>query len=254
MAINVADNFSYKGAKPLDARTKFVTIADMVATPVADLYDGCEAYVTANKKYYSFDSSNTVDETLGKWRERESGGGHTIEDSEGTSLTQRDTMQFGDGFNATDDSENEKTVVEPNFMTTADMDDVVTPLPSVRSGYHKYSTEEQIVGEWIDGRPIYEKVYIGTTPTVTTEGVVALQTISLGDISLRDVVDMRGLMISKTGTISYQMINMTYMTETAKLFIQAYVNKTDNTIVIKTNTLTFNDRDLVFIIQYTKAD
>lgn len=23
--------------------------------------------------------------------------------------------------------------------------------------YHKYSTEEQIVGEWIDGKPLYEK-------------------------------------------------------------------------------------------------
>lgn len=60
------------------------------------------------------------------------GGGHTIEDSEGTDLTQRDTMQFGGGFNVTDDSENEKTVVEPNLMTAADMDDVVTPLPSVK--------------------------------------------------------------------------------------------------------------------------
>ena len=75
MSIMVGDNFSYKGAKPLDARTKFATISDMVATPVADLYDGCEAYVTATKKYYSFDSSNTADPTLGKWRERTSGGG-----------------------------------------------------------------------------------------------------------------------------------------------------------------------------------
>lgn len=26
--------------------------------------------------------------------------------------------------------------------------------------YHKYSTEEQIVGEWINGKPIYEKTFI----------------------------------------------------------------------------------------------
>ena len=55
MAINVADNFSYKGGKPLDNRTKYSTIASMVATPAADLYDGCLAYVTKTKKNYQYD-------------------------------------------------------------------------------------------------------------------------------------------------------------------------------------------------------
>ena len=74
MAINVADNFSYKGGKPLDNRTKYSTIASMVATPAADLYDGCLAYVTSTKKNYQYDSTNTVDESLGKWRELQTGG------------------------------------------------------------------------------------------------------------------------------------------------------------------------------------
>ena len=42
------------------------------------------------------------------------GGGHTIEDSEGTDLTQRDTLQFGEGFLAEDDDTNEKTVISLN--------------------------------------------------------------------------------------------------------------------------------------------
>lgn len=74
MAINVADNFSYKGGKPLDNRTKYSTIESMVATPAADLYDGCLAYVTSTKKNYQYDSTNTVDENLGKWRELQTGG------------------------------------------------------------------------------------------------------------------------------------------------------------------------------------
>jgi hypothetical protein len=96
------------------------------------------------------------------------GGGHTIEDDAGAELTQRDTLQFGDGFNATDDSENEKTVVEPNLMTAADMDDVIAPLPSVQSRYHKYSTEEQVVGEWIDGKPLYQRTFVTTSVTLNT--------------------------------------------------------------------------------------
>lgn len=61
-----------------------------------------------------------------------SGGGHTIKDSEGTELEQRDTLQFGEGFIAEDDDTNEKTVISPDIMQSGDMDDVITPLPSVR--------------------------------------------------------------------------------------------------------------------------
>ena len=75
MAINVADNFSYKGSKPLDARITYATVAAMAGAATADLYDGCFAYVKATQKYYSYDSSNTTDPTTGKWREYSSGGG-----------------------------------------------------------------------------------------------------------------------------------------------------------------------------------
>ena len=69
MSISVADNFSYQGSKPLDARVQFSSIANMKASAEASLYDGCLAYVVSEKKYYSFDSTNDEDETLGKWRE-----------------------------------------------------------------------------------------------------------------------------------------------------------------------------------------
>lgn len=69
MSISVADNFSYQGVKPLDMRIQYNTIASMKAVSESSLYDGCLAYVAEQKKYYSFDSSNDVDETLGKWRE-----------------------------------------------------------------------------------------------------------------------------------------------------------------------------------------
>jgi hypothetical protein len=73
MAIQIADNFSYQGKKPLDGRVQFNTLADMVAASADVLYDGCLAYVKGNKKYYTYDSTNDVDGTLGKWRELETG-------------------------------------------------------------------------------------------------------------------------------------------------------------------------------------
>lgn len=75
MAISVADNFSYQGTKPLDSRVSFDTVSDMASASEATLYDGCFAYVKAAQKYYSYDSTNEVDPTTGKWREYSSGGG-----------------------------------------------------------------------------------------------------------------------------------------------------------------------------------
>ena len=69
MSISVADNFSYQGTKPLDARFQFSSVANMKAAAEATLYNGCLAYVTATKTYYTYDSSNSVDSTTGRWRE-----------------------------------------------------------------------------------------------------------------------------------------------------------------------------------------
>lgn len=136
MALTLGDNFSYQGAKPLDARLKYETVAAMKAVADATMYDGCLAYCAGTDKTYQWKSTNTVDSTLGKWREFTSGGGgtgggHTIEDSDGTDLTQRDTLQFGEGFLAEDDNVNEKTVVSPDVMQSGDMNDIITPLPSI---------------------------------------------------------------------------------------------------------------------------
>lgn len=46
-----------------------------------------------------------------------SSGGHTIENAEGTDLTQRDTLQFTGALKATDDSGNSKTVVTDDADT-----------------------------------------------------------------------------------------------------------------------------------------
>lgn len=48
-------------------------------------------------------------------------------------------------------------------MPSEDMEEILTPLPSVTSRRMKYSTEEQIVGEWTDGKPIYQKTVINYT-------------------------------------------------------------------------------------------
>ena len=212
MSISVADNFSYQGTKPLDARFQFNTVASMKAAVESTLYNGCFAYVTATKKYYSFDSSNTVDETTGKWREYSSGGSYAAGDGividnneistdnmqegdiadciyplpspepgvsslggltdvvitdpeEGNALIYDEALQkwvngqggkvytAGDGISIDANDE-----ISTDNMQSADMEDVLDILPGIESKYHKYTESEQIVGEWIDGKTIYERV------------------------------------------------------------------------------------------------
>lgn len=74
MSMQIADNFSYQGTKPLDARLQYNTIADMTAKAESTLYDGIMAYCKADRKTYQWISTNEVDPTLGKWREYTSGG------------------------------------------------------------------------------------------------------------------------------------------------------------------------------------
>ena len=75
MALTLGDNFSYQGAKPLDARFKYDTAAAMKAVADSTIYDGCIAYCIETDKTYQWKSGNTVDDTLGKWREFSSGSG-----------------------------------------------------------------------------------------------------------------------------------------------------------------------------------
>lgn len=157
MSISVADNFQYKGGKPLDARMKFATILDMTAAPVADLYDGCFSYVVAEQKYYSYDSNNENDPHLGKWREYSAGAeysdftGATSQDAGAHGLvpapTTGDISKFlkGDGTWA--------TVPMPSF-------DYSNTSPEAMN----FSTDEKVIGTWIDGKPLYQKTVNFTLP------------------------------------------------------------------------------------------
>ena len=71
MSLTLGDNFSYGGSKPLDARLKYATLADMKAVVDATMYDGCLAYCVATDKTYQWKSTNTVDADTGRWREFE---------------------------------------------------------------------------------------------------------------------------------------------------------------------------------------
>lgn len=69
---------------------------------------------------------------------------------------------LGGGYSAGDGIDISNGEISTDNLQSGDMDDIVTPLPSIPARLHKYSTEEQIVGEWIDGKPLYQKTIVDT--------------------------------------------------------------------------------------------
>lgn len=94
MAIVTADNFSYQGKKPLDARLVADTLSDLLAVPTYTVYDGIKVYVKSEKKFYVYDSTNTSDQVMDKWIEFTSGTGD-IEPFETLAYTKSFTVDLG---------------------------------------------------------------------------------------------------------------------------------------------------------------
>lgn len=85
--------------------------------------------------------------------------GHTVLDNDGTEMAEEPSLQFK-GLNVTDNSVDEVTEVESIGLNKDSMDDILNasiPGNQVASNGLVYSTEEQVVGKWIDGKPLYQK-------------------------------------------------------------------------------------------------
>ena len=100
MALTIGDNFKYQANKPNFERDSFATLEAMKAYPETCIDDGHLSYCAETNKHYKFLSSNTVDETTGKWREFETTVGNNFPSDgvEGQYLKKSDTgVKWDDG-------------------------------------------------------------------------------------------------------------------------------------------------------------
>lgn len=362
--IQIADNFQYNGKKPLDARLVYDNITSMKSVLEVTIYDGIIAYVKSEKKYYTYDSTNTSDPTLGKWRELETGGGgagnivegyfnsvdnlfyeestyttavtgeaekiyidlpnnktyrfngtifvrldegtfeniqydtlptatvdlvgkiyqytgttsadytqgyfykcientsvtpytysweeikvsedkegHTILDTDGNAKTQREKLQFT-GLDVADDSTNSKTEVKPFGLNSDDLDEIIN-TSEISNGYiqsqFNYSLEEQVVGKWIDGKPIYQKTFTGNLTIGSGDNIISSNFKSNNNIDV--ISKMEGTLISTNGNV--------YMLSCASSYYSEMVIESDN-LIIRVKGFSTN-YSYYATIQYTKA-
>ena len=105
-----------------------------------------------------------------------------------------------------------------------------------------YSSDEKIIGTWINGKPIYRKViYFGELPNATTK------TVAHGIINLDRVVNFYGF-----GQDSYKNVLPITMTDVSTISKQSRCYLTSTDILIQ-NGLDRSSLDAYIIIEYTKT-
>lgn len=202
---NLAASLEVLAGAPLDARDVCPTVEDLYAASNWPYkYIGMKTTVLATGDTYRLVDLDVTQES--SWvKEGSGGGGHTIE-GDGTAVTDRDTLNFKD-MSVSDDGQNEKTDVKPHRLTAEELADIISPLPvhdfsNTSSEAFVCSTNERAIGQWIDGKPLYQKtVYIGTlgngTPSIPYIAEVEI-TSWYNNTSISDCVFINGIAIHKT--------------------------------------------------------
>ena len=157
--LNLSGNLEVNAGAPLDARSVVPTVADLtVAANFQYKYVGMPVVVQATGDMYVLTANDVT--VAANWKQIGSGGG-------GTSYT------AGDGIVISNDE------ISVDEMASADMSEIIDPLPSVEFHLHTYSTSAQKIGTWTNGKAIYE--IVGALPTGATE----LYSFSMGGSTVR---------------------------------------------------------------------
>ena len=152
------------------------------------------------------------------------------------------TIHLND-FDHEEDTTNEQDIVSPHRLTSAEMADIMSTLPGAPTKYPKYSTTEQVVGEWIDGKPLYQKtVDTGALPNATTKNIP--HNIS----NIDKVVNIFGFSLSGTSTMP---LPYTASNSDSKLSVQVTSSLVNISITCGTNRS--NQTVSYVTLQYTKT-
>lgn len=124
-------------------------------------------------------------------------------------------------------------------LNTTDKSSIVGAINEVYQN-NVYSTNEIVIGKWIDGKPIYRKVFSGTFGDVKTH-------FSQSEIGYETVIKAYGIMNSIWGNWWHF---PTYFTESAYYIATYYTTE----IITIEHGGNYNDNSQIrFIIEYTKT-
>ena len=183
--------------------------------------------------------------------------GHIILDNDGTAMAEEPNLRFK-GLNVTDNSTDEVTEVESVGLNQDSMDDVLNASVSgnqVASDGLVYSTEEQVVGKWIDGKPIYQITIQDTMPTCVTNGTVVDKYIPISS-SIGTLIAVEQTVILLDESVAYIIPRYLNAVGVGVNAIRVHTNahsSLPNQVIISNNYTSWNGCNTYITIQYTKT-
>ena len=115
-------------------------------------------------------------------------------------------------------------------------------------GSNVYSEDEIVVGEWIDGKPVYRKVVKLPNQTSNNQKI----TKDLSDLNIDSVLRCNGFAYYKTGGTEHNLMSFPY-TEASNTFIGCGYLASEKNVVFVAYDFSFTFEDITVIIEYTKT-
>ena len=137
--------------------------------------------------------------------------------------------------------------VEVTYYTD-NADEIVEVAKSTASTpLHNYSTDEQIVGTWIDGSTVYEKTFTASFTNISSG--TAQNVADISGLGINEVISSFGVCKYSTGSTQPDLY------ENLGLHFYCYIYPSGNLVFSQTMTQQTTDRtyDLKVTIQYTKS-
>ena len=116
---------------------------------------------------------------------------------------------------------------------------------------HHYSTEEQIVGTWLDGSPIYEKTYTGVLPTII-DGTFSNILIDTTTENINLVVDYDIFVIQIINNNKLT-VKTPYLTNGGQQ-LKAFYDGNQKVINVSSNASAYSECTLYATIRYLKNE
>ena len=117
--------------------------------------------------------------------------------------------------------------------------------------FNSYSTEETVVGTWINGKPLYRKVMEVIIPTTTADGTVAETSYTVSD-NVHRIINIQGY-ADVTTSASYTIYFPTVITNSNyKLFARQNISD-NNKLQIQNAIKAFSGFTAFLTVEYTKT-
>lgn len=113
-------------------------------------------------------------------------------------------------------------------------------------GKDVYSTDEKIIGFWVDNKPLYQKTITGLKVPASTNNQAVKIFVPLSDI---DLIVSQDSVFSGT---SYQFNGMFFQYNTYH-GVKTYYELSSKSLVILNSSSAYNDMDIIVTIKYTKT-